>query len=89
MLVRTSLDHFSTGTEAFSSNSAPGEAASTADVSEESVATDDHFVVVDTKPSPAPAPRRKRKITREDVIEEQYKTLIAKQANLALKKKRN
>ena len=76
MILWISTNPFTTGTEAFSSNSAAGEAASAADESEESVAIDDYFLVVDTKPSPAP--RCKRKITREIVIEEQYKALIAK-----------
>ena len=74
IVVWISINPFSIGTEAFSPNSTVGEASPAVDVAEVPAVNVDAYVL-----SGSP--------TREDVMEEQYKALIAKQANLALKKK--
>ena len=44
--------------------------------------------VVDVQKAENQNKQKKRKITQEDIVEEQYKALIAKQENLKLKKKK-
>ena len=45
--------------------------------------------VVNVQKANSQSKKNKRKITQEEILEEQYKALIAKQENLKLKKKGN
>ena len=44
--------------------------------------------VINVKKAENQSKKNKRKITQEDILEEQYKALIAKQENLRLKKRK-
>ena len=84
IVVWISIDPLTIGTEAFSPNSTVGEASPAADLAEVQAVNVDAYAL---SGSATPHKCKRRIITREDVMEEQYKALIAKQANLALKNK--